>query len=131
MQHRRHFRPNMHDLLPSCSLLLHSLLLVSFITPGIFGVAVNGDGRLTKCRVKRQGVQAFAAAPTATAQGTSPVNDAPGATLSTTQALEASPSSAPVLPPFDYANQKIRGVNLGGWFMMEVSVPWRSKALLD
>jgi hypothetical protein len=121
----------MHDLLPSCSLLLHSLLLVSFILPGVFGVAVNGNGRLTKCRVKRQGMQALAAAPTATAQGTSPVNGVPEATLSTTQTLEASPSSTPVLPPFDYANQKIRGVNLGGWFMMEVSVPWKGKELLD
>jgi hypothetical protein len=119
----------MHDLLPSCSLLLHCLLLVSSITPTAFGAAVGSNGRFTKCRVKRQGMQVFAE-PTANAQGTSPVNGAPEPAPSTTQALGASPSSSAeaqvVLPPFDYANQKVRGVNLGGWFMMEVSTRWFS-----
>lgn len=87
---------------------------------------MKSNGRLTKCRVKRQAMQAFAAEPTATAQ-TSSVNGASELMPSTTQTLGASPSSSPVaqaaLPPFDYANQKVRGVNLGGWFMMEVSAP--------
>ena len=100
-------------------MLLYSLLFASTISPVVFGAVLNAQGRLTQCRVKRQGVQALAATPSNTAQATLPVNNTPSPSV--TQEVVPSPVFEHMtIPPFDYANQKVRGVNLGGWFMMEV-----------
>jgi hypothetical protein len=78
------------------------------------------------CKVKRDSSQGLFAAPPVT--NNTPSNVAPSATqtlegTSTHQASSATATVEAVLPPFDYQNQKVRGVNLGGWFMMEVGIP--------
>lgn len=56
--------------------------------------------------------------PTSTLQETTPISGAGAAAPSPTAFVWRA------LPPFDYGRQKVRGVNLGGWFMMEVRVFW-------
>ena len=117
-------------MLPSSSFLVHSLLLAAVVLSGVEGAVLKSQGRLNKCRVKRQGKQAMEVTPNNTAQGTAPIDSVPSPSV--TQAIVEHPTNtslpAPIqsvfdhmtLPLFDYANQKVRGVNLGGWFMMEV-----------
>jgi hypothetical protein len=112
--------------MPSSSFLVRSLLflatLSAVIVPGV------SAGRLTKCKVKAktQGVLVVQQP-----DNTSPASAAPTTTqheagsTNTSQSSSSTPSPTPVvqaaLPPFDYGSQKVRGVNLGGWFLMEVS----------
>jgi hypothetical protein len=77
------------------------------------------------CKLKRDSNQGVFVAQPVT--NDAPANTAPSATqmlggTSTQQASSATATANAVLPPFDYQNQKVRGVNLGGWFMMEVGI---------
>jgi hypothetical protein len=96
-----------HILMFPCSLLALLLILLTALT------ASAGTPRATKCKVQKRQQGLFHISPTPT----SPATDLP------TLASSDTPSSTPtILPPFDYSKAKVRGVNLGGWFMMEVSV---------
>src|SRR5271170_2179284 len=94
--------------------LFHSLLLVSCVSPVLGAQASNGR---TMCKVKRKSDQGVFVA-----QPDPPTNAAPSVTqtLRGTSTRQSTDATTTVLPPFDYGNQKVRGVNLGGWFMMEV-----------
>ncbi len=74
--------------------------------------------RATKCKVQKRQQGVFNVSPTST----SPATDLPTLASSTAMLPSSTPSPTPtILPPFDYSKEKVRGVNLGGWFMMEVS----------
>jgi hypothetical protein len=103
---------------------LLSLLLIPFTARSASGATP----RATKCKVVKRQQGLFHISPT----DTSPAANPP--TAATTSYATSTTTSSPtptVLPPFDYGKGKVRGVNLGGWFMMEVSarflvaIPWR------
>lgn len=112
--------------LSSSTVLFVHLLLASTAISSVLGAAtphrrgVDDGARITQCRVKRRGApdvqvdDAFQNITTSSGTNGQP----PTATF--TEAAAPSPTVRRALPPFDYGNQKIRGVNLGGWFMMEV-----------
>lgn len=105
------------------SLVFYLILVVSIFSP-VFGA--HGDNARQMCKVKRKGSQETLVFPTPDVSPPSPLP-------TTTQELGSPPSSthqdvassatvAAYLPPFDYSTHKMRGVNLGGWFMMEASL---------
>lgn len=114
------------------ALVTHTLLLFSALTPA-FGANTRND-RVTKCRVKRKEGQGILVAPTQTTSTSSAAvidNVAPAPT--STQDVNGTVNqdavgSPPPLPPFDYQNRKVRGVNLGGWFLME---PWITPSMFE
>ncbi|RXW25484.1 hypothetical protein EST38_g326 [Candolleomyces aberdarensis] len=57
----------------------------------------------------------------------------PEATSTTSQSGDgssttSSPTPSPTIQPFDYSNDKIRGVNLGGWLVLE---PWITPSVFE
>lgn len=44
------------------------------------------------------------------------------------QSCRTAPSDNPISPGFPYGSQKVRGVNLGGWLVLE---PWITPSLFD
>ncbi|QRV98105.1 Cellulase (glycosyl hydrolase family 5 protein) [Ceratobasidium sp. AG-Ba] len=85
----------------------------------MFGATVGAGGIGKKMRA---GKRFYASAlTTSTASLTSPTPTATGATTSST-AASASPTT------FDYSNDKIRGVNLGGWLLLE---PWITPSIFE
>lgn len=87
------------------------------------------SARSTKCRVKKR-TQGLLDLGGASSTQTSPATNLPtqsySTTLSTSTISTVTVAPTPTqLPPFDYATRKMRGVNLGGWFLMEVSPSWR------
>ncbi|KAG8828955.1 exo-1,3-beta-glucanase [Serendipita sp. 399] len=124
-------------LIPSVDLVCHSLLLVSTLS-GVFAAATadnNNNQRMTKCKVKRKDSPGVLIA-----QNPSPVNPpthnlAPSSSETTTvlptstQIVNGNQTSSITrLPPFDYQTRKVRGVNLGGWFLME---PWITPSMFE
>jgi hypothetical protein len=111
----------------STTFLVH-LLLASTTISSVFAAVTphrrdpNNDRHSTHCRVKRKGgpdVQVDRPALNTTASTSALPNTATLADAATPSPIP-SPTVRQALPPFDYGNRKVRGVNLGGWFMMEV-----------
>ena len=97
--------------------MLPHFSLALFLIPLTALPASAATPRATKCKVQKRQQGLFHASPTST----SPATDLP-TPVSSTATLSGSAASTPTaLPPFDYSKEKVRGVNLGGWFMMEVS----------
>ena len=104
-------RRSIYQMLPRFSFTL--LLIPLTALP-----ASAAQSRATKCKVQKRQQGVFNISPTST----SPATDLP--TLASSTVISSSSTSTPtptILPPFDYSKEKVRGVNLGGWFMMEVS----------
>ncbi|KAG8750908.1 exo-1,3-beta-glucanase [Serendipita sp. 396] len=112
---------------------LHTLLLISTFTTIVSAAGPDGK-RTTKCKVKRKDSQGVLIAQNPTpAQNAAP--SPPAQTTSnptSTQIVNGSHNETLLtftrLPPFDYQNRKVRGVNLGGWFLME---PWITPSMFE
>ncbi|KAF5367486.1 hypothetical protein D9758_003724 [Tetrapyrgos nigripes] len=59
---------------------------------------------------------------------TLPTATVSSASVSGSPSTATSTSALPSRTPFDYANEKIRGVNLGGWFVLE---PWITPSIFE
>ena len=98
-------------------MFLHSPLAL-LLMPLMVLPASAAASRVTKCKVQKRQQGLFNVPPTPT----SPATNLPTLESSTVILASSTPSATPtILPAFDYSKQKVRGVNLGGWFMMEVS----------
>jgi len=95
--------------------------LALLLIPLIALPASAATPRATKCKIQKRQQGLFNISPTPTSPATN--LPTPGSSTVIEPSSSSTPSATPtVLPPFDYNKEKVRGVNLGGWFMMEVSV---------
>ncbi|KDQ06363.1 glycoside hydrolase family 5 protein [Botryobasidium botryosum FD-172 SS1] len=79
-----------------------------------------------KCRLVKAAAAAHSPPTPAHSPSPSPFpSPSPTTTLTTPQPPSA---TGPPPPPFDYNNTKVRGVNLGGWFVLE---PWITPSIFD
>ena len=75
--------------------------------------------RATKCKLQKRQQGVFHVSPTPTSAATN-LSTLESSTVTSSSSSSAASATPTVLPPFDYGKEKVRGVNLGGWFMMEV-----------
>ncbi|PPQ95225.1 hypothetical protein CVT26_014916 [Gymnopilus dilepis] len=115
---------------PFKGLLPLGLALLCFETILLFSGSPVAAKR-QQCRLEPHGKQVALQAPTNTGVG----GDVPNATSTATATNQqstpaavkatgtASSAASPTPTPFNYETQKIRGVNIGGWLVLEASSP--------
>ncbi|KAI0766749.1 glycoside hydrolase superfamily [Irpex lacteus] len=91
-----------------------------------FCLLLLGQGAAQQCRLVAPQNFGAAPAPVSSQTPTQTVNVA-SFSSSSTQSSSAT-SSTPTLAPFNYGTDPVRGVNLGGWFVLE---PWITPSLFQ